>query len=172
MNKIVNVRATVPVRTINPPIYGNVSKVEMSTGDILKCLCFRATVDEVLPDGSTVRLTMKNYAVDYASSVKATVDPDKEDDNNEQPKVEVSDDPSSENKNQMVEMSDPNTEDKTDETPTVDEEDDATTSEDEEEEVDETETEDDGNEETEEVEPTPATADTNKSHKNKKNKRK
>ena len=62
--KRVNVTTTVAVRTTNPPICGTLKNIEMTTGDILKCLCKRALVEEILPDGSTVRLNMKNYYTD------------------------------------------------------------------------------------------------------------
>ena len=64
MTKRVNIKANVPVRNINPPIYGTCKNMAMTTGDILKCLCARAIVDEILPDGSTIRLSMKNYQAD------------------------------------------------------------------------------------------------------------
>lgn len=179
MNKIVNVRTTVPVRTITPPIFGNVSNVKMSTGDILKCLCFRATVDEVLPDGSTVRLTMKNYAVDHVSSIKSknTVEEvlDKKDEDKHEDEVKVSDTTGSEkNENQMVEMSNGTNKDETEDDTTPSEDDDET----DEDPVDETEDEDeDVSEEESTNDETKAapTADSNKNqnHKNgKKNKRK
>lgn len=71
MTKRVNINAPVAIRTITPPIYGRVSNIVMSTGDILKCLCKRAVVDEILPDGSTVRLTMKNYYTDNGAGLDA-----------------------------------------------------------------------------------------------------
>lgn len=71
MTKRVNINAPVAIRTITPPIYGRVSNIVMTTGDILKCLCKRAVVDEILPDGSTVRLTMKNYYTDNGAGLDA-----------------------------------------------------------------------------------------------------
>lgn len=71
MTKRVNVRTVVAVRTINPPISGTVSNVIMSTSDILKCLCRRAIVDEVLPNGKTVRLNMRNYYLDNGAGLDA-----------------------------------------------------------------------------------------------------
>jgi hypothetical protein len=43
----------------------------MTTGDILKCLCKRATVEEILPDGSTIRLNMRNYYTDNGAGLDA-----------------------------------------------------------------------------------------------------
>lgn len=71
MTKRVNINAPVAIRTITPPIYGRVSNIVMTTGDILKCLCKRAVVDEILPNGSTVRLTMKNYYTDNGAGLDA-----------------------------------------------------------------------------------------------------
>lgn len=71
MTKRVNVRATVAVRNINPPIYGTYKNIIMTTGDILKCLTKRATVDEILPDGSTIRLNYKNYYTDNGAGLDA-----------------------------------------------------------------------------------------------------
>lgn len=64
MIKKVNIKASVPIKDFRPPIYGTCNGIEMTTGDILKCLCKRAIVDEVLPDGSTIRLDLKNYYTD------------------------------------------------------------------------------------------------------------
>lgn len=77
ITKRVNIKATVPVRNINPPIYGTCKDITMTTGDILKCLCVRAIVDEILPDGSTIRLSMKNYNLDNAAHLNTkTVEPE------------------------------------------------------------------------------------------------
>ena len=72
MTKRVNIRTTMAVRNINPPICGTCNNVIMSTGDILKCLCRRAFVEEILPDGTTVRLNMKNYYTDNGAGDDAT----------------------------------------------------------------------------------------------------
>ncbi len=77
MTKRVNINAKVPVRDVKPPIYGTLNNIVMSTGNILKCLCKRAIVDEILPDGSTVRLTMKNYYTDNGAGLTAAPDPTK-----------------------------------------------------------------------------------------------
>ena len=67
--KVVNVKADIPLRDFKPPIHGTCKNVTMTTGQILRCLCKRAIVDEVLPDGSTIRLNMSNYYLDNSSSV-------------------------------------------------------------------------------------------------------
>lgn len=61
MLKKVNIVAQIPIRTVYPPIYGTYSGIVMSPSTILKCLTHKAYVEEILPDGSTVKLTMKNY---------------------------------------------------------------------------------------------------------------
>lgn len=73
--KIVNIKATIPIRDTTPPIYGVKTNVKMTHSDILKCLCRRAIVEEVLPDGSTVRLTTKNFRDNLAASVKPAKNP-------------------------------------------------------------------------------------------------
>lgn len=65
--KTVNIKADIPIREFRPPIHGTCNGVSMSTGMILRCLCKRAIIDEVLPDGSTVRLNMNNYHLDNRS---------------------------------------------------------------------------------------------------------
>lgn len=64
MVKKVNVIANIPVRTISPAMQGKYFGVAMTPANILKCLNARAIVDEILPDGTKVRLTKKNYNQD------------------------------------------------------------------------------------------------------------
>lgn len=71
MTKRVNIQARTAIRNTNPPIYGTINDIIMSTGDILKCLVKKATVDEILPDGSTVRLNYKNYYLDNGAGLDA-----------------------------------------------------------------------------------------------------
>ncbi len=72
MTKRVNVQAKVAVRNTNPPVYGRHDNIVMTTSDILKCLCRRAIVDEIMPDGSLVRLNMKNYYLDNGAGLTAS----------------------------------------------------------------------------------------------------
>lgn len=72
MTKRVNVRANVAIRNINPPIYGTCNNIIMTTGDILKCLCRRAQVEEILPDGRTVKLNMSNYFTDNGAGLSVS----------------------------------------------------------------------------------------------------
>ena len=71
MTKRVNVKAPVAIRNITPPIYGTCKDIVMTTGDILKCICKRAIVEEILPDGSTIRLNMSNYYTDNGAGLVA-----------------------------------------------------------------------------------------------------
>lgn len=68
--KTVNVNATIPIRDITPPMRGVYTNIKMTISDILKCLCRRAIVEEVLADGTTVRLTMKNFRDDNSYLMK------------------------------------------------------------------------------------------------------
>ena len=67
--KRVNIVAHVAIRNITPPIYGTLKDVVMTTGDILKCLSKRAKVEEILPDGSTIRLNFSNYYTDNGAGL-------------------------------------------------------------------------------------------------------
>lgn len=71
MTKRVNVTTTIPVRTITPPLNGTYKNIIMSTGDILKCISRRAIVDEILPNGMTIRLTIGNYYKDNGAGLDA-----------------------------------------------------------------------------------------------------
>ena len=44
-----------------PALYGTYQGIMMSPANILKCLLYKAYVEEVLEDGSTLELNMKNY---------------------------------------------------------------------------------------------------------------
>ena len=72
MTKRVNVYAQVAVRNVTPPIHGTCKDIVMTTGDILKCLCKRARVEEIMPDGKTIRLNMSNYYTDNGAGLDAS----------------------------------------------------------------------------------------------------
>lgn len=59
--KIVNIYPKRAITTITPPIRVNTFRIRKSFDEIYKCLISRSIVDEVLPDGNTVRLTFENY---------------------------------------------------------------------------------------------------------------
>ena len=68
--KTVNIKADIPIKNITPPIYGIKTNIKMNLSDILKCLCRRAIIEEVLSDGSTVRLTQKNFREDFEGQLQ------------------------------------------------------------------------------------------------------
>ena len=76
--KTVNIKANIPVRDVTPPVYGVREGIKMTASDILKCLCKHAIVDQVLSDGSTVRLTTKNFREDFEGQLQAKLVAEKE----------------------------------------------------------------------------------------------
>ena len=64
MSKIVNIEPIAPIMTITPPITGSVFSQKMSLGEIEKCLLGRARVDEILPDKTTIQLSLLDYKKD------------------------------------------------------------------------------------------------------------
>ena len=59
--KVVNIYPSMPITGVNPPIRTTVKRVTKSIEEIRACLMARATIEEVLADGSTVRLNIGNY---------------------------------------------------------------------------------------------------------------
>jgi hypothetical protein len=95
ITKLVNIYAPIAIRVVKPPVSGKVDNVTMSLGDIKKCLYARATVHEVLADGTTVKLTLKNYRDDHSHLIKPVAPDTTEDDvvvNNEVDSGEIVDD--------------------------------------------------------------------------------
>lgn len=70
--KKVNITAPIPIRTVFPNIYGKVDGVMMTPSNILKCLIARATVYEVLSDGSLCKLNYNNYNKVNKPLIKST----------------------------------------------------------------------------------------------------
>ena len=83
--KVVNINATIPIVNVTPQLYGYREGIKMTLSDILKCLMRRAIIHEVMPDGSTIRLTLKNFRDDNRALMKAEKNEKKTE---EQPKVE------------------------------------------------------------------------------------
>lgn len=71
VTKRVNIYAKFPVRSISPVIHGVKKDTIMTSSDILKCLCRRARVEEILPNGTTVLLNMNNYYTDNGAGLDA-----------------------------------------------------------------------------------------------------
>lgn len=69
--KKVNIIPQRPISTVNPPIRSAVRRVHKPVEDIRKCLIGRAMVEEILPDGSTLRLDFSNYDKDNRPSKKS-----------------------------------------------------------------------------------------------------
>lgn len=69
--KLVNITPTSAITSTNPPIRGKVRGVRMRIVDIRKCIMARAKVEEVLPDGEVITLTLANYNKDNIAAVKA-----------------------------------------------------------------------------------------------------
>lgn len=67
--KLVNITSKVAIRTVTPKICGTHKNVLMSVGDILRCICMRARVEEILPDGTTIILDSNNYNKDNSSKI-------------------------------------------------------------------------------------------------------
>jgi len=64
IKKRVNVTASAPIRVLSIPIRGTSKGLLLSTEDIVKIICQKAVVDEVLEDGTLVRLDLSNYNKD------------------------------------------------------------------------------------------------------------
>ena len=92
MFKLVNIISKVAIRTVTPKICGVHKNVLMSVGDILKCICMRAYVEEILPDGSTIVLNSTNYNKDNTKNIQYVITDEKAFDNSDnENSVEVSD---------------------------------------------------------------------------------
>lgn len=61
MIKKVNIYPTRVIHNIGIPITGVTLNQELSVGDIEKCLIANAKVEEILSNGTTVRLSLLNY---------------------------------------------------------------------------------------------------------------
>lgn len=64
MNKVVNIYPSMAILGVNPPIRTTQVKVTKSTSEIRACIIARAIVDEILPNGKTIRLNLNNYNKD------------------------------------------------------------------------------------------------------------
>lgn len=93
VTKRVNIDAKFPVRSISPVIHGVKKDTIMTSSDILKCLCRRARVEEILPNGTTVLLNMNNYYTDNGAGLDAEHIVVKEDNHNVTPPAIVDEQP-------------------------------------------------------------------------------
>lgn len=72
MKKKVNVKIgnnSFGVYTVKPPIVRTAMGIELTPGDIQKCLWAKAIVEEVLPDGTILPLNLNNYDKDNAPKI-------------------------------------------------------------------------------------------------------
>jgi len=69
MYKIVNIKPSGPVYSLRVPIISPVMGVQMSVGDILRCIHSRAAVTEILPNGEKIALNLSNYDKDNSKEV-------------------------------------------------------------------------------------------------------
>lgn len=61
MKKRVNIKSPNVLYVFTPPMSGVFNNHEMTTGDIKNCLLQGAYVEEILSDGSTIRLDLNNF---------------------------------------------------------------------------------------------------------------
>jgi len=61
MMKVINLYTRAPITALSVPIRGTAMGLHLHVKDIFKCMCQKAVIDEVLKDGSLVRLDMANY---------------------------------------------------------------------------------------------------------------
>lgn len=62
--KIVNINSPSVLYVLTPPLSGVFNSIELSLGDIKACIMQGARVEEVLSNGTTVKLDLKNYNKD------------------------------------------------------------------------------------------------------------
>lgn len=61
MKKLVNIDSPAILYVLTPPLKGVINKIEMDVKNIRYCLTKGAKVEEILADGSVVRLDLDNY---------------------------------------------------------------------------------------------------------------
>lgn len=77
MKKRVNVkigRHCYGVLSVTPPIYRTAMGIELTETDIQRCLWAKAVVEEILPNGSIVPLTLSNFDKDNGAGSTLTKD--------------------------------------------------------------------------------------------------
>lgn len=61
MKKKVNIQSNYPLYVFTPPLTGVINGAELTYPEIYNCLGQGAIINEVLPDGSELRLNYQNY---------------------------------------------------------------------------------------------------------------
>ena len=74
LTKVVNIYPSSPIIGVNPPIRSAVRHVTKSVKDIRICIMSRAKVEEILPNGKTIRLGFDNYDKDNYVTEDVVVD--------------------------------------------------------------------------------------------------
>ena len=74
MIKRVNVRTTTEIRNIQTPIFNSRKNITMNTMDIRTCLMKGAYVDEILNNGTVLRLNLYNYNKDNNATISTVLD--------------------------------------------------------------------------------------------------
>lgn len=74
MKKKVDITPTLPIFQLRVPVVGPVMNYEMAIGDIGVCIYARALVDEILEDGTKVRLNLQNYDKDNSHLAKSNIE--------------------------------------------------------------------------------------------------
>lgn len=77
MTKLVNIYPSVPVIAVNPPIRSITRNVKKPVEQIKACIMARATVEEILKDGSKIRLDLTNYDKDNEPKTVKVPEPKK-----------------------------------------------------------------------------------------------
>ena len=77
MTKLVNIYPSVPVISTNPPIRSIIRNVKKPVEQIRACIMARATVEEILKDGSKIRLDLTNYDKDNEPKTVKAPEPTK-----------------------------------------------------------------------------------------------
>lgn len=72
MKKLVNIDSPAILYVLTPPLKGVINKIEMDVKNIRYCITKGAKVEEVLKDGSVVRLDLDNYDRELDSQVIET----------------------------------------------------------------------------------------------------
>ena len=70
--KRVNIYPTAPIVNVTPIIRSTVKNSTKNVDTIRKCIMARAKVEEILPSGETVVLTLSNYNIDNTSNTETT----------------------------------------------------------------------------------------------------
>ena len=76
MNKNCNIYARFPITCFSVPIVGHAT-LNLTSEEIYKCLCARAEVYEILPNGKSINLNFSNYDKDNCEELKPVVEEEK-----------------------------------------------------------------------------------------------